>query len=59
MVFSANPVTGGRGEVLINANWEPGESVVGGTVNLLPEIACPSCSRASKTDEKPHPLSPA
>ena len=32
VVFSANPVTGGPGEVVINASWGLGESVVGGTV---------------------------
>jgi pyruvate,water dikinase len=32
VVFSANPLTGDRNEVLINASWGLGESVVGGTV---------------------------
>lgn len=32
VVFSANPVTGDRGEVVINASWGLGESIVGGTV---------------------------
>jgi pyruvate,water dikinase len=32
VVFSANPVTGNSNEVVINANWGLGESVVGGTV---------------------------
>jgi pyruvate,water dikinase len=32
VVFSANPVTGARDEVLINASWGLGESIVGGTV---------------------------
>ena len=32
VVFSANPVTGNRDEVLINASWGLGESIVGGTV---------------------------
>jgi len=32
VVFSANPITGNRGEVLINASWGLGESIVGGTV---------------------------
>ncbi len=32
VVFSANPVTGGFDEVMINASWGLGESVVGGTV---------------------------
>jgi pyruvate,water dikinase len=31
VVFSANPVTGSRDEVMINANWGLGESIVGGT----------------------------
>lgn len=30
MVFSANPVTGSRDEVMINSNWGLGESIVGG-----------------------------
>jgi len=32
VVFSANPVSGARDEVMINASWGLGESVVGGTV---------------------------
>ena len=32
VVFSANPVTGSRGEVVVNASWGLGESIVGGTV---------------------------
>jgi pyruvate,water dikinase len=32
VVFSANPLSGSRGEVVINASWGLGESVVGGTV---------------------------
>jgi pyruvate,water dikinase len=32
VVFSANPVTGARDEVLVNASWGLGESIVGGTV---------------------------
>jgi pyruvate,water dikinase len=32
VVFSANPVSGNRGEVVINASWGLGESIVGGTV---------------------------
>lgn len=32
VVFSANPITGNRGEVVINASWGLGESIVGGTV---------------------------
>ena len=32
VVFGANPVTGSRDEVTINASWGLGESVVGGTV---------------------------
>ena len=32
VVFSANPVTGNRDEVIINASWGLGESIVGGTV---------------------------
>ena len=32
VVFSANPVTGSRDEIMINASWGLGESIVGGTV---------------------------
>ena len=32
VAFSANPITGSRDEVLINASWGLGESIVGGTV---------------------------
>ena len=32
VVFSANPLTGSRDEILINASWGLGESIVGGTV---------------------------
>jgi phosphoenolpyruvate synthase/pyruvate phosphate dikinase len=32
VVFTANPITGNRDEVMINASWGLGESIVGGTV---------------------------
>ena len=32
VVFSANPITGDREEIIINASWGLGESIVGGTV---------------------------
>jgi phosphoenolpyruvate synthase/pyruvate phosphate dikinase len=32
VVFSANPVTGNLAEIVINASWGLGESIVGGTV---------------------------
>lgn len=32
VVFSANPVTGNADEIVINASWGLGESIVGGTV---------------------------
>ena len=32
VVFSANPITGNREEIVINASWGLGESIVGGTV---------------------------
>jgi pyruvate,water dikinase len=32
VAFSANPITGSRDEVMINASWGLGESIVGGTV---------------------------
>lgn len=33
VIFSANPVTQNRDEVVINASWGLGESIVGGTVS--------------------------
>jgi phosphoenolpyruvate synthase/pyruvate phosphate dikinase len=36
VAFSANPVTGDRGEVMINSNWGLGESIVGGL--MTPDI---------------------
>ena len=36
VVFSADPVTGARDEVLVNASWGLGESVVSGTVTPEP-----------------------
>ena len=32
VVFSANPITGSHDEIMINASWGLGESIVGGTV---------------------------
>jgi len=32
VVFSANPITSSRDEIMINASWGLGESIVGGTV---------------------------
>jgi len=32
VVFSSNPITGNRDEIVINASWGLGESIVGGTV---------------------------
>ena len=32
IVFSANPITGSRDEMVIDASWGLGESIVGGTV---------------------------
>jgi phosphoenolpyruvate synthase/pyruvate phosphate dikinase len=32
VIFSANPVTGNHDEIMINASWGLGESIVGGTV---------------------------
>jgi len=32
VLFSAHPVTGSRDEIVINASWGLGESIVGGTV---------------------------
>jgi pyruvate,water dikinase len=33
IVFSANPITGNRNEVLVTSSWGLGESLVGGTVS--------------------------
>ncbi len=43
VVFSANPVTGCRDEVVINASWGLGESIVGGSVS-------PDTYRVRKSD---------
>ena len=40
VVFSANPITGDRGEVVINASWGLGESIVGGTVTPDTYVLC-------------------
>ena len=32
VIFSANPITGNHAEIMINASWGLGESIVGGTV---------------------------
>jgi pyruvate,water dikinase len=44
VIFSANPVTGSRDEVVINASWGLGESIVGGTVTpdtiVVQKAAC-------------------
>jgi pyruvate,water dikinase len=42
VVFSANPVTGDREEVIINACWGLGESIVGGTVTPDSYMVCKS-----------------
>ena len=55
IAFSANPVTGDRDEVLINASWGLGESIVGGTVTpdtfvvRKSDLAVTSRSIAKKT----------
>jgi pyruvate, water dikinase len=40
VVFSANPLTGSRDEVVINASWGLGESIVGGTVTPDTYLVC-------------------
>jgi pyruvate,water dikinase len=40
VAFSANPVTGSRDEVVINASWGLGESIVGGTVTPDTYVLC-------------------
>src|SRR5574337_1561652 len=49
VVFSTNPVTGNRDEVLINASWGLGESIVGGTVT--PDTFLVRKSDLSVTDD--------
>jgi pyruvate,water dikinase len=46
VVFSANPVTGNRDEIVMNANWGLGESIVGGT-------ATPDTDAVRKADLTP------
>ena len=54
VVFSANPVTGSRDEVWINASWGLGESIVNGTVTpdtyviRKSDLAVVSCDIAEK-----------
>ncbi len=54
VVFSANPVTGSRDEVVINAGWGLGESIVSGTVTpdsyviRKSDLAVVSCDIAEK-----------
>ena len=40
VLFSANPVSGHRDEVVINASWGLGESIVGGTVTPDTYVVC-------------------
>jgi pyruvate,water dikinase len=42
VVFSANPVTGSRNEIMINASWGLGESIVGGIVTPDTFVVCKS-----------------
>jgi pyruvate,water dikinase len=46
VVFSANPLTGCRDEVIINASWGLGESVVGGSVT--PDTYVVNTARADR-----------
>lgn len=50
VVFSANPVTGNRDEVMINASWGLGESLVGG--NVTPDTFVVRKSDLAVTDRK-------
>jgi pyruvate,water dikinase len=40
VAFSANPATGNRAEIMINASWGLGESIVGGTVTPDAFVVC-------------------
>ncbi|RKZ92001.1 MAG: hypothetical protein DRR19_05585 [Candidatus Parabeggiatoa sp. nov. 1] len=42
VVFSANPVSNNREEIIINASWGLGESIVGGTVTPDTYVVCKS-----------------
>ena len=54
VMFTANPVSGNRDEIVINASWGLGESVVGGTVTpdtivvRKSDLAILSCQVAEK-----------
>ncbi|MDA1256699.1 MAG: PEP/pyruvate-binding domain-containing protein [Chloroflexi bacterium] len=50
VAFSANPVTGALGEVVINSSWGLGESVVSGTVTPDTYIVEKSGSRVISSD---------
>ena len=47
VAFSANPITGGRDEVMINSSWGLGESIVGGSVT--PDMFVVAKQRAEVT----------
>jgi phosphoenolpyruvate synthase/pyruvate phosphate dikinase len=49
VVFSANPLTGQPGEVVINASWGLGESVVGGSVTPDTYVVSTETGPASPT----------
>jgi phosphohistidine swiveling domain-containing protein len=48
VAFSANPITGNRNEIVINASWGLGESVVGGTVTPDTYIVCKTSLKVLK-----------
>ena len=48
VVFSANPMTGARDEVVINASWGLGESVVGGSVTPDTYVVGPRTARGRR-----------
>ena len=52
IVFSANPLTGCLDEVVINASWGLGESVVGGSVTPDTYVVGTSTSRADTTPDQ-------
>lgn len=48
VAFSANPITGNQNEIVINASWGLGESVVGGTVTPDTYVVCKTTLKVLK-----------
>ncbi len=58
VVFSANPVSGNREEIVINASWGLGESVVQGRLVQLVILTAGNCATATMTTQHRQPENP-